>query len=144
QRTLGTRTRTWFSTPKGLHNSNRATCVQPLRGRTVEGVWYSNVRCAWPPPRVLRDCGIQPLRGKEDSTRARIHSFSRLVFFLCVFAALYEFFFLSPLAANTVGMSVRLTQVLPGSELEVKPLVDRRSPIVLRIVHSEAMGNGYR
>jgi hypothetical protein len=41
-------------------------------------------------------------------------------------------------------MSVQLTQVLPGSELEVKPLADRRSPIVLRIVSAEAMGDGYR
>jgi hypothetical protein len=62
---------------------------------------------------------------------------------ICVFVVL-DVFFLSPLSANTVGLPVRLTQVLPGTELEVKPLVDRRSPIVLRIVSVEEMGNGYR
>jgi hypothetical protein len=71
-------------------------------------------------------------------------SFAHLLLILCVSASLHEIFFLSSLAANTVGLPVRLTQVLPGSELEVKPLVDRRSPIVLRIVSSEEMGDGYR
>jgi hypothetical protein len=63
---------------------------------------------------------------------------------LWVLAALHSNFFVSPLSANTVGLPVRLTQVLPGGELEVKPLVDRRSPIVLRIISSEPMGDGYR
>jgi hypothetical protein len=57
---------------------------------------------------------------------------------------LREIFFISTLSANTVGLPVRFTQVLPGSELEVKPLTDRRSPIVLRIVSTEEMGDGYR
>jgi hypothetical protein len=41
-------------------------------------------------------------------------------------------------------LPVRLSQVLPGSELEVKPLLDRRTPIVLRIIAAEPMGDGYR
>jgi hypothetical protein len=52
--------------------------------------------------------------------------------------------FSSSAPAASVGLPVRLTQVLPGSELEVKPLVDRRTPVVLRIITTEPVGDGYR
>jgi hypothetical protein len=54
------------------------------------------------------------------------------------------FLFSSSALGASVGLPVRLAQVLPGSELEVKPLTDRRTPIVLRIVAAEPMGDGFR
>jgi len=46
---------------------------------------------------------------------------------------------------STVGMPTRIDQiVLPGSELEVRPLEDSRSPIVLRITESFRHGSGFR
>src|SRR5438876_7853227 len=49
------------------------------------------------------------------------------------------------LRATTVGMPARIEQlVLPGSELEVKPLEDRRQPVVLRIVTSYPHGTAFR
>ncbi len=68
----------------------------------------------------------------------------RVLLLLCVFAALREIFFVSSLAAGTVGLPDRQTRVLPGSELEVKPLIDRRSPMIVRIVSVEPMGDGFR
>src|SRR5262245_49219942 len=45
----------------------------------------------------------------------------------------------------TVGMSGRMDQVvLPGSELEVKPLEDRRTPVVLRIANVYPHGTAKR
>jgi hypothetical protein len=50
-----------------------------------------------------------------------------------------------PLFESTVGMPGHIDQiVLPGSELEVKPLDDRRKPIVLRIVNSFPHGTAFR
>jgi hypothetical protein len=46
---------------------------------------------------------------------------------------------------TTVGMTGTLEAVvLPGSELEAKPLDDRKSPIVLRVVRSYPHGNAFR
>jgi hypothetical protein len=47
--------------------------------------------------------------------------------------------------ATTVGMPAHIEQiVLPGSELEVKPLDDRQRPIVLRIVKAFPHGTAFR
>jgi hypothetical protein len=62
-------------------------------------------------------------------------------FLLCVSVSLW---FPPSLLATTVGLPAKIKQVLPGSELEVKPLVDRRSPVVMRIVSAEEMGDGFR
>lgn len=44
-----------------------------------------------------------------------------------------------------VGMTARIDQlVLPGPELEVKPLADRRAPIVLRIANVYPHGTAFR
>jgi hypothetical protein len=46
---------------------------------------------------------------------------------------------------STVGMPARIDQlVLPGTELEVKPLDDRKLPIVLRIVEVYPHGTDFR
>src|SRR5687768_1974296 len=46
---------------------------------------------------------------------------------------------------STVGMPARIDQlVLPGSELEVKPLDDRKLPVVLRIAAVFPHGSAYR
>jgi hypothetical protein len=46
---------------------------------------------------------------------------------------------------TTVGMPARIDQiVLPGSELEVKPLDDRKLPVVLRIVEVYPHGTDFR
>ena len=51
----------------------------------------------------------------------------------------------APKAESTVGMPGRLEAlVLPGSELEAKPLIDRRSPVVLRIVQVYPHGTAFR
>ena len=48
-------------------------------------------------------------------------------------------------AESTVGLPARIADlVLPGSELEVKPLEDRRVPIVLRIVRVSPHGTAFR
>jgi hypothetical protein len=46
---------------------------------------------------------------------------------------------------STIGMPARLDQlVLPGTELEVRPLDDRKLPIVLRIANVFPHGSAYR
>jgi hypothetical protein len=46
---------------------------------------------------------------------------------------------------TTVGLPVQIEGlVLPGSELEVKPLTDRRAPVVLRIVNVWPHGSAFR
>jgi hypothetical protein len=46
---------------------------------------------------------------------------------------------------TTVGLSAHIEGlVLPGSELEVKPLTDRRTPVVLRIVNVWPHGSAFR
>jgi hypothetical protein len=46
---------------------------------------------------------------------------------------------------STVGMPARIEQLLlPGTELEARPLIDRKSPIVLRIEASFRHGDSYR
>jgi hypothetical protein len=48
-------------------------------------------------------------------------------------------------ATSTVGMPTRIEQlVLPGSELEVRPIEDRRDPVVVRIVASYPHGSAFR
>jgi hypothetical protein len=63
-------------------------------------------------------------------------------------AALLSFFFLAPAvlhADSTVGLPARIDElVLPGTELEVKPLDDRKVPIVLRIVRVSPHGTAFR
>ena len=47
--------------------------------------------------------------------------------------------------SSTVGMPGKIDQlVLPGSELEVKPLEDRRTPLVLRITEVYPHGSAFR
>jgi hypothetical protein len=46
--------------------------------------------------------------------------------------------------APTVGMPARLTVVLPGPELEAKPIDDRKAPVVVRIIRVEAVEDGFR
>jgi hypothetical protein len=46
---------------------------------------------------------------------------------------------------STVGMPKRIDQlVLPGTELEVRPIDDRRAPIVVRIVNTYPHGSAFR
>jgi hypothetical protein len=46
---------------------------------------------------------------------------------------------------STVGMPARIEGlVLPGPELEVKPLTDRRAPVVLRIIQVRPHGTAFR
>ena len=46
---------------------------------------------------------------------------------------------------TTVGMPARIEQLLlPGTELEARPLADRKSPIVLRIEATFRHGDGFR
>jgi hypothetical protein len=50
-----------------------------------------------------------------------------------------------PVSKSTVGMPARIEQrVLPGSELEVRPIDDRRAPIVLRILGVYPHGTAFR
>jgi hypothetical protein len=50
-----------------------------------------------------------------------------------------------PRAETTVGMTGRLEAVvLPGSELEAKPLTDRKTPVVLRVVAVYPHGTAFR
>jgi hypothetical protein len=50
-----------------------------------------------------------------------------------------------PVSKSTVGMPSRVEQrVLPGSELEVRPIDDRRAPIVLRILGVYPHGTAFR
>src|SRR5947209_8482267 len=44
----------------------------------------------------------------------------------------------------TVGMPARLTVVLPGPELEARPIDSREAPLVLRIIRVEPAEDGYR
>jgi hypothetical protein len=72
-----------------------------------------------------------------------------LRYFRCGFLAMVALFPAGSLRAgdervSTVGRPARVEQiVLPGSELEVKPLADR-TPIVLRIVHVAPHGTAFR
>ncbi|WP_165073333.1 hypothetical protein [Paludisphaera rhizosphaerae] len=53
----------------------------------------------------------------------------------------------SPAAStnSTVGMPARIDQlVIPGTELEVKPIEDRREPLILRIVDAFPHGSAFR
>jgi hypothetical protein len=46
---------------------------------------------------------------------------------------------------STVGMPAKIEQlVLPGPELEAKPIEDRRAPLVLRVVESYVHGSAFR
>ncbi len=46
---------------------------------------------------------------------------------------------------SSVGMPVRIEQLmLPGSELEARPIADRETPIVLRVVDAFRHGSGFR
>jgi hypothetical protein len=51
----------------------------------------------------------------------------------------------TPRSATTVGMPAKIEQlVLPGTELEARPIEDRRTAVVLRIVNSYAHGSAFR
>jgi hypothetical protein len=51
----------------------------------------------------------------------------------------------TPRSTSTVGMPARIEQlVLPGTELEAKPIEDRRTPVILRIVNSYPHGSAFR
>ena len=50
-----------------------------------------------------------------------------------------------PKSTSTVGMPAKIEQlVIPGPELEVKPLEDRRAPLVLRIAAAYPHGSAFR
>lgn len=50
-----------------------------------------------------------------------------------------------PRSTSTVGMPARIEQlVLPGPELEAKPIEDRRAPMVVRVVESYPHGSSFR
>ncbi len=50
-----------------------------------------------------------------------------------------------PRATSTVGMPARIDQlVLPGPELEARPIEDRRTPVVVRIVAAYPHGSAFR
>ena len=50
-----------------------------------------------------------------------------------------------PRSTSTVGMPAKIEQlVLPGTELEVKPLEDRRAPVVVRITAVYPHGSAFR
>jgi hypothetical protein len=50
-----------------------------------------------------------------------------------------------PRSTSTVGMPAKIgSLVLPGSELEVKPLEDRRAPVVVRIAEVYPHGSAFR
>jgi hypothetical protein len=50
-----------------------------------------------------------------------------------------------PKLTSTVGMPAKIEQlVIPGPELEVKPLEDRRAPLVLRIAAAYPHGSAFR
>ncbi len=50
-----------------------------------------------------------------------------------------------PRSTSTVGMPARIEQlVLPGTELEAKPIEDRRAPMVVRVVESYPHGSSFR
>src|SRR5438445_803039 len=44
----------------------------------------------------------------------------------------------------TVGMPARIKVVLPGPELEARPIENRDAPLVLRLVHVEEVEDGFR
>ncbi len=50
-----------------------------------------------------------------------------------------------PRSTSTVGMPARIDQlVLPGPELEARPIEDRRAPVVVRIVDAYPHGSAFR
>jgi hypothetical protein len=50
-----------------------------------------------------------------------------------------------PRSKSTVGMPARIDQlVLPGGELEARPIADRRAPVVVRIVDAYPHGSSFR
>src|SRR5260370_19079993 len=50
-----------------------------------------------------------------------------------------------PRSTSTVGMPAKIEQlVLPGTELEAKPIEDRRAPVVVRIVNAYPHGSPFR
>ncbi|MHB1560112.1 MAG: hypothetical protein ACYC61_21890 [Isosphaeraceae bacterium] len=50
-----------------------------------------------------------------------------------------------PRSTSTVGMPARIEQlVLPGTELEAKPIEDRGAPMVVRVVESYPHGSAFR
>jgi hypothetical protein len=52
---------------------------------------------------------------------------------------------LPPRSTSTVGMPARLEQVvLPGTELEARPIEDRRAPVVVRITEAYPHGSAFR
>jgi hypothetical protein len=51
----------------------------------------------------------------------------------------------APISTSTVGMPARIDQiVLPGPELEARPIEGRRDPVVLRVVASYPHGSAFR
>lgn len=50
-----------------------------------------------------------------------------------------------PRSKSTVGMPARIDQlVLPGGELEARPIADRRAPVVVRVVDAYPHGSSFR
>jgi len=78
--------------------------------------------------------------GSKNGTFSAISIACIVVFAVPTFAQEPEF-----KAQTTVGMSGKLEQiVLPGTELETKPIDDRKSPIILRIVRVFPHGSDFR
>lgn len=49
-----------------------------------------------------------------------------------------------PVRDYTVGMTGRISQVLPGTELEAKPYDDRKIPVLVRVRSAKAVGTDYQ
>src|SRR5262249_47504332 len=65
--------------------------------------------------------------------------------FACLWLAMSGTAFADDRRESTIGMPARIDQlVLPGPELEVKPLEDRKSPVVVRIVETYLHGTDFR
>jgi hypothetical protein len=70
---------------------------------------------------------------------------TRIAVLLLIAAALPAIAFAGEPRETTVGMAGRLDGVvLPGPELEAKPYTDRKTPIVLRVIHIYPHGSDFR
>jgi hypothetical protein len=89
------------------------------------------------------------VKGNEDVVGTVRSSYALRIGAIVLFSALsFLHAFTARLLAQhqtTVGMSGKLEQiVLPGSELEAKPLTDRTSPVVVRVVRVYPHGTAFR
>ena len=91
--------------------------------------------------------GDARIGGDTPSLARRASVLHRRAAGLCIAACFlsHAYVLASEEAAPTVGISTRLDQVvLSGTELEVKPLTDRGTPVVVRIVEVYPHGTSFR